>query len=319
MDSKAYEPLTVEQTKALGMQHSICPYYFTTEKAKNAHLIIADYHNVFHPSVQQTFFARIGKSMDKSIIIVDEAHNLADRIRNVMSKKLSGSMIKQAVSESKKFGHANLIPALQHIQNVLLSLRGKTYERTVTRQEFVRAIDFQVSYAKLCEELEAAGEDIRIKNKRSYVASIAEFLDSWDDDGSGFVRYVTETKEQTTLNYSCLDPEILSAPVFTDAYASVIMSGTLLPTQLYRDILGVPRGIEKIYSNPFPPEHRCALVAPETTTRFEARNETMYRQIAAACTRMIDTVPGNCALFFPSYDLRDTICRFFTSNKKQIH
>ena len=319
MDSQHYEPLSVEQTKALGVQHALCPYYLTTEKAKNAHLVIADYHNVFYPTVQMNFFARIGKSMDKSIIVVDEAHNLADRIRNIMSKKLTGFMIKQAVMEAKKTGYSNLIPALQHVQQVLLGLRGNVYEKAVSRQEFVRSIDFQVSYDKICDEFEAAGEIIRQKNKRSFVASVGEFLRSWDDDGSGFLRYVTETNEQATLHYSCLDPELLSAPVFTEAYSSIIMSGTLLPTQLYRDILGVPRAVEKVYTNPFPPNHRCALVAPEVTTRYESRTEAMYKQIAASCTKMIDQVPGNCALFFPSYDLRDTICRFMTTTKQQLH
>jgi DNA excision repair protein ERCC-2 len=87
------------------------------------------------------------------------------------------------------------------------------------------------------------------------------------------------------------------------------MSGTLIPTEMYRDILGLNKNtILKEYANPFPKENRCILISKEITTKFEDRTDEMYRKIAIACAQVINNLNGNSAIFFSSYDtLRSTM------------
>lgn len=291
---------SADELKDACAAHGICPYYFAAEAAKKASVIIADYYNVFHPDIQPTFFARIGKKLEESIIIVDEAHNVPERIRNVMSRKLSGTMLKYALSEAKKFC-PDLLPSFHHIQHSLheLSLHAPKVVRT---EEFVDSID---DYKGVAERCAVIGDAVRETEKRSFVGSIGDFLAAWKTAGEGYVRYIETFQKEpyVTLHLSCLDAALVSSPIFHNAYASILMSGTLTPLSLFRDVLDVPRTVEKVYPNPFPQQHRHVLVVPETTTKFALRNPVMYDEIAATCERIIKTVPGNCAVFFPSYEL----------------
>lgn len=303
----------VHEVKTVCGQHGICPYYFSVERAKKARVIVADYFNVFHPVVRDAFFSRIGVELEKSLLIVDEAHNLADRIRAVMSSRLSSLVIRNSVIEAKKFGYSPLIPHLQELQRVLTGLSLGVDERLVSRDDFVASVRTFCDYDSFVDSLESAGDAVRERVQRSSLAHIAEFLDAWTSGEQGFVRFI-EQKEFSSgpalvLHHSCLDPALVSAPAFERAYASVLMSGTLMPPTLFRDILGVPRSELRVYGSPFPAENRLALILPHATTQFTQRSEMMYARIASVCCDIIDAVPGNCAFYFPSYSLRDAVVK----------
>jgi DNA excision repair protein ERCC-2 len=53
------------------------------------------------------------------------------------------------------------------------------------------------------------------------------------------------------------------------------------------------------------------MLIPETTTKYSMRNEEQYRKIAQIIAKIVNDVPGNSAVFFPSYYLRDEINKFF--------
>jgi DNA excision repair protein ERCC-2 len=97
------------------------------------------------------------------------------------------------------------------------------------------------------------------------------------------------------------------------------MSGTLSPTEMYKDLLGFPSDTKATsYSNPFPQKNRLALIIPEVTTRFSLRTPKQYKKIAKICSEISNTVPGNTVVFFPSYKVRDEVHKFLygSCNKK---
>jgi len=90
------------------------------------------------------------------------------------------------------------------------------------------------------------------------------------------------------------------------------MSGTLSPTEMYADLLGFPKdSIKKEFPSPFPEENRLTLIIPKTTTKFTQRSEAQFNEISNVCSEIINSIPGNSAIYFPSYFLRDEIAKFF--------
>lgn len=303
----------VGEVKEACAAHDLCPYYFSAELAKQARVIIGDYNNIFHPVVRQSFFSRAGKELEKSILIIDEGHNLAERIRAAMSTKLSTPIVRNALQEAQKFGFFDAVEILAGLQQALDTLCAADGERVLLRDEFVERIAAIEDYDKIVAEFEMLAENVRETRKRSFLGSVSEFLRAWKQEDDGFVRYVERKSRPSgmfvAVHYSCLDAAQLSAPVFEKAYASVLMSGTLTPLEMFRDVLGIPRSMERVYSSPFPREHRLALVVPETSTQFRMRSTAMFERIAAICGDIVDAVPGNSAFFFPSYAVRDEIVR----------
>jgi len=54
------------------------------------------------------------------------------------------------------------------------------------------------------------------------------------------------------------------------------------------------------------------MIIPETTTKFTARNPEQYKKIAEHVAEIVNNVPGNSAVFFPSYRLRDDVNIYFS-------
>lgn len=115
-------------------------------------------------------------------------------------------------------------------------------------------------------------------------------------------------KRRAGLALLCRDPSGLLGPTLAGLAAVVGMSGTLEPGEFYRDLLGLdPSRLEPLQAaSTFPPEHRRVLVVPTVTTAFKHRARDR-EATAALITETIAAVPGNVAVFFSSFALRDEL------------
>src|SRR5438552_10357114 len=106
-----------------------------------------------------------------------------------------------------------------------------------------------------------------------------------------------------------LDPSILAKPVFDSIHASVVMSGTLHPMEMTRDVLGLDpaRTTLREYASPFPQQNRLVLVDPNVTTGYKDRTPDMWRSIGERLAEMALATPGNVAAFFPSYAILEQV------------
>ena len=93
-------PLHVEELTELSKRKFFCPYEISAELGKKAKVIIADYHHILNPSIRETLMKRTDKSLSSSIIIFDEAHNLVDKSRDLLTNKLTTQMLDYAIREA---------------------------------------------------------------------------------------------------------------------------------------------------------------------------------------------------------------------------
>ncbi|MBI2522938.1 ATP-dependent DNA helicase [Candidatus Woesearchaeota archaeon] len=307
-------PLHVGEVIENCKKPKLCPYEMTSLLAKDAKVIISDYNYVFNPDIRNSLFGRANKNLENSIIIIDEGHNLPDRAREMLTAKLSTFIIDRAIKEASKYEFYSILSILKNVKDIFnelgFDLNFNKEEKLVRKYEFIDKINENGSYDEYTNELNNTGDLIRGKQKQSFVGSIGKFLEAWLNEDNGFARILSRDfrNNNLTLNYRCLDPSLITRDIIERSYATIIMSGTLTPTFMYKDILGFNNNtIEKVYGNPFPKNNRLCLIVPETTTKFTRRNDEEYARIAEVCNKIIGKIPGNAALFFPSYDLRDKV------------
>ncbi len=305
---KIIGPSHVQDFIEHGKKKKMCPYELAVLTAGNAKVIVADYYYVFNSSIRNSFFLKIKKELDKCILIVDEAHNLPARIRDLLTQKTSSLAIENAKKEARKYGYDTTIENLEIVENALFEI-GQDIEQegVVSKNSFIEAIIKRKNYGQVASELEFIGDEIREKQKISFVLSVAKFLGAWQGPDAGFGRILAkeiDKKLKISLSYKCLDPSIASREVIDKSYSTILMSGTLTPTTMYKDILGFNENvIEKEYKSPFPKKNRINLIIPKTTTKFVERNHKQYAEIARICGEIANLIDGNSAIFFPSYDL----------------
>lgn len=311
--------LHAEEVKDLSKH--FCPYEILLYVAKNANVIVGDYYHGFS-FIRDQILKKVNRDLDEVIFIVDEAHNLPQRIREMCSTKLSTFIIQMAIKELRKYAEEiennigyTIEEELEHIHAILHEMYEK--DRFVDKKEFVELIQTKYNYFSLGSMFLEVADIIRDIKRKSFVGSVGAFLDSWLGEDNGYTRIIRKEGKYISLYYNCLDCSKISKPLLNDIHSCIFMSGTLRPLNMYFDILGLPRdrGIAKTYSSPFPKENRLNIVIPDVTTKFTERNKQQFKKIAYYLNSCINCVDENIAVFFPSYELLNTILKLLKTEK----
>lgn len=313
-----FNPMHTEDIINHCKNKKLCPYEVSMLIAKKSSVIITDYYYLFHPQIMQSFLAKLDKEIEDSIIIIDEGHNLHSRIRDLATEKISTNTLLGAVREAKKYGYDEALEWLVAIQDVLNEMSKSmkhNEEKLVDKKKLVDKINKIRDYDSLTAELSFIADEVRSMKKRSYIGSVARFLEAWKGPDHAFTRIITMRDNVTTISYRCLDASILAGDIINSAHSTIIMSGTLTPISMFRDLLGIENAVEKKYESPFPSQNRLNLIVPLTTTKYAARSNAQYKEIAKVLGRILDAIPGNALVFFPSYFLRDSVNSFLECRK----
>src|SRR5206468_1022438 len=250
--------------------------------------------------------------LEDLILIVDEAHNLPDRIRAHLVGDLAVVDLLKAAKEARSIDGEvahELVGIAKSMERFLTALRS---ERIARKDEFLDVVEAGLrrkggetrGYTAFVEGLAFAGEDAVRRGVPSHLPEIAEFFVRWRDQDEGILRLVVPGPDGK-FAFRLLDPSVLSRSVFDGVHASILMSGTLFPAEMYADLLGIAarRRVLRTYASPFPRENRLLLVSPNVTTLFVKRGKEMHDAIAREIGGIAAAVPGNVAAFFPSYEL----------------
>src|SRR3989344_1636588 len=151
---KQEAPLSTEAVVMRASQEKVCPYEFSLMLAEESKVIICDYFYIFNPHIREGLFAKLKKKLEKSIIIVDEGHNLPQRLRDLLTFRLSNNMMKHAIQEAKKYNLDDALSILVEMQEVLNKLGASMRDEKLIRQEeFMNEIKKIKPYDELYQEL----------------------------------------------------------------------------------------------------------------------------------------------------------------------
>lgn len=82
-------PLDIEDLANLGRTMGACPYYGSRSLVQGADLVVLPYQSLLSKSSRET----LGLNLKSNIIIIDEAHNLADSLINMYDSKITSSQV----------------------------------------------------------------------------------------------------------------------------------------------------------------------------------------------------------------------------------
>ncbi|HLC58371.1 MAG TPA: ATP-dependent DNA helicase [Candidatus Nanoarchaeia archaeon] len=308
--------LHVEEMRDIAKDRMLCPFEVACLVAKKATVIIADYHHIISSSIRDSLLERIGKNLSECIVIIDEAHNLPTRCRELLSTQISNQTIDFSVKEAEALGYPEIADSIKYIEKCFETIKNKklnyeTKEALITKDELINEIKKNIDIDQINNDIIFIGEKTLETKKRSASTFLANFLINWNGPDESFTRVIQMTKnnkgkDQITISYSCLDPSLITRPLAQSVHSLICMSGTLTPIDMYKDILGFET-IAAEFKNPFPENNKLTIIIPDTTTKYTARSPEMFKQIANYCASIVNEVPGHSAIFFPSYDLRDKV------------
>ncbi len=313
----------------VAMKHGVCPYELSLDLSEFCDVIICDYNYLFDPAVHfQRYFDRVG-DFGEYVFLIDEAHNLVDRAREMYSATLSMCEVASVLEE---FPCGDTHDAIVSLIRAMGELKPLCRE-TLRKEEDGTEVGYYISRGRVTDFDEVAKDADRevsewLKRNREHelydrvrtfgqsLRKYARILALYDEK---FMTYVELSGGDTRISLSCLDPSDVLDSCLSKARASIFFSATLTPTAYFSDLLGGGKKQKLLdLPSPYDPENLCVAAIDTVNTRFEDR-EKSYKKVASCIAAAIAAKAGNYIVYFPSYSYLEKVYEAFRKRYPKVN
>ncbi len=285
----------------------VCPFEMCLDLSVWMDGVICDYNYAFDPNVHlKRFFGE--ESRGKYIFLIDEAHNLAERGREMYS----ASICKEEVLEVKKLVKPfwpKLARALEKVNKLLLELKKECDRYQIQENQGVMPLYLMQVMGEMEQMLEEPPREGIADEILDFYFSVRDFLNISELVDENYVIYTEQGEDGWfRLKLFCVNPAENLKAYLEKGISAVFFSATLLPLTYYRKLLSCREDDYGIYvPSPFDREKRCILTGVDVSSRYTRRNYEEYRKLAAYIAWMAWQKKGNYMVFFPSYKLMEEV------------
>lgn len=302
------DDFTREKIESYARKHKVCPFEMSLDMSLFADAVIGDYNYLFDPYVHlKRFFVQGIKGA--YLFLVDEAHNLVDRGRQMFS----ASIVKENFLKLKtivKPYNTGLEKYLDKVNRIMLSMKK---EMVGEQQVITQTGDLAMQLSRLHSAISGYLEDHENVPVRQDILDVyfevGRFLDVYELLDENYVTYGQFMEDASyRVKEFCMDPSERLKECMDQGVASILFSATFLPIQYYKQLLGGrPEDFEVYARTAFSREQLKLLVAREVTSKYTRRNEMEYYQIAAYIHEIVRQKCGNYMIFSPSHQFQEKI------------
>ena len=322
VDDAVYEIITKENllTRELIEQYArkyrVCPFEMALDLSVWADVVICDYNYIFDPNVGLKRF------IDNSdfILLVDEAHNLVDRAREMYSAGLSK---KKVLSVKKLLGkeHSAITKELTKINEWMLDLR-RTYIEDLG--VYISKEPPKTLYTHLRRFLNACDKKLLQKGSELPNELMDLYFDAYNFNrcyelfDEHYICYGEQSGSEVYVKEFCLDPSLAIGEITSTCKSAIFFSATLLPIDYFKEMLGGKEEIAINFESPFKAQHALRLMTMDVSTRYKDRAASLDK-ICDYIEKMMQSKKGHYMVFFPSYKyMSDTYEHFLWRNEGEV-
>lgn len=302
-------------------KHRVCPFEFSLDLTPWADVVICDYNYVFDPrAFLKRFFQEAG---GQYALLIDEAHNLVDRAREMFSADLNQAAIadlEHAVGKT----HPDLGKQLAALNRYFAQLGNKVAREGdgrcwVSPQVPTELLGLVHKFIRAAEQVLERGAALPFWDElvECYFRALG-FERIGELFNAHYTTYGEKQGEDIRFRLFCLDPAPNIRQALGRGCAAVFFSATLSPLAYFRDLLGGEEGDTLLsLGSPFPPEHLRLLLAAHIETTYKKRGES-YGLVAESIAALVSQRAGNYLAFFPSYKYMEEVATRFAAAYPRI-
>lgn len=301
-------------------KHKICPFEFTLNLSLWSDCIICDYNYVFDPRVYlKRFFMDV---RDDYTLLIDEAHNLVDRSREMFSAYLSKNNFLE-LKKGFKIDIPKLSKNINKIDKFMLEQRKKCDEVVngyiVIKEPPSDIYSLLRDFMKISEVWLAQNEPHLLRDKLlDLYFKVNAFLRTSEYFDERYVTYIYSRDRDLILKIFCLDPSFLLKEAMKRGKSAMLFSATLSPMDYFIKILGGDENSSKLtLPSPFPEGNLSLLIDDKTSTKYKMREST-YGSVSDSILEVSLGKIGNYLVFFPSYKYMNEVYKIFCEKNSSI-
>lgn len=318
-------------------KYQVCPFELGLDMSLFADGIIGDYNYVFDPHAYLKRFFGDGVEGDY-IFLIDEAHNLLERGRDMYSALLCKEEFQRMAKLVSPIDQ-RLERYLEKCSKEMLLLKRECGEFKITKNitSFVTAlnrlysaveksmqentawyhmgkidrteIEKQINQSLDLEEMTIRGDTSARKELLDFYFEISHFLEMYEGMDDNYVIYSELHSDGLfSLKLFCMNPAVNLQECMGKARSTILFSATLIPIQYYKNLLGGTAEDYEVYAkSTFNPEKRRLFIGSDITSRYSKRTEEGFIHYAAYIHEIVKNRHGNYMIFFPSHSFLQAV------------
>ncbi len=318
--------ITVVDEKALlaiALEYGVCPHELSLSYARYADVVICDYNYLFD---RRVFLRRFFTEGGHYTFLIDEAHNLPERAREMYSAELSLSFLHETLVLSRDLE----LPVASELSRLL-----ETTERAIDEmlkddlRKDAEGEDVGFAYTSepptplfalmedISEKLEkavfglSARKDAKSQLLREALYKLLGVKDTLLCYSEGYVTYALQENGEKKIKFYCIDPSDEINGRLDKGDSAVFFSATLSPSDYYRSVLTARRPALSIEApSPFAEENLCVGIMDKVSVRAAAREESLS-EVAKIIATTLREKQGNYMVFCPSFAYMERVAAAF--------
>ena len=308
-----HETLDREIVESVARKHTVCPFELSLDASSWCDIVIGDFNHAFDPSARlQRHFAEGG---GRHVILVDEAHNLVDRSRDMHSATITPENLEVRPGAARAKGAAKVRRALESARALLVEAVGMPCSNFLPARDYHDGsvfLEIPKNLLSSCRDAARSLEGLLASLKPG--TDLGGWIEPWfalndwlraaevfDDT----CRFLIHPQEQSATVY-CADPSSRLRADLKTLRSAVFFSATLSPMDYFHELLGgTKEDASAVFDSPFKPDQmRLRILAADLT--YKGRAASLDR-VADAVTEHLQDTPGNHLIFCPSLAYLDEL------------
>ena len=289
----------------------VCPYEVARMAMVQASVAVVPYQYAFDPRAMSILFDRSAFNPRKTILVVDEAHNIRDFLRGLGSATMTLDQIQGAVREAQAMLMEEAAISLTALLHTLEKVAAESTRWMLDRASVLNRIRDEHGSAwlqNLAFELSASsgaawGSVIYERRLPSLVLRVGEFLSRLSSSDR-----LVLVKWESTFGLVDPDPVRGLSEHLSEFRSTILLSATVNPSPVFARSLGLePEKIKTYEASTEPLVIVRTAVDTGTSTRYKLRSAEMFSRIADRVAAVINSTTSAVGVFAPSYSILEVV------------
>ncbi len=327
--------VTEDLLSEIAEKYRVCPHELALSYAELCDVVVMDINYLFNPEV---YARRFFTEKHDYAFLIDEAHNLPDRAREMYSADLSEidivspalsplteehSPIKKEARAAAESFYTLLSPYLK--DNIFFDEEGKEKSSAHlsdlptklynTLEKLIASAENSIFQSNASKDEEAAARTAFLKE---YYRKIKRFYEACVRFDSSYELFIFLEENKISARCFCLDPAKEISKRLKMGGSAVFFSGTLSPIYYYKSVLGTDRSAEVIEApSPFDSGQLSVSIMDKISTRYSERERTL-EAVCRAIAATVSARRGSYMIYSPSFAYSEALYKKFSNKYPKI-
>ena len=315
---------TIKNSKSISTQdiieiaqhHAVCPFELSLDLSLYMDIIICDYNYFFDPIVYlKRFFDSDASNM---IVLVDEAHNLVERSRDMYSASFDSFRFKQVKRSLRHFEYKKYKKAQTRMTKFFNKFDDFPLGNSPIEMFNSTCLNAMKDYLVACADVNKNHHNVVTDEFTEFYLDLNKFVKLLDFFDETFQLYITKKEDDVKVQLFCIDPSEHLKRTMDQVKGKIFFSATLSPAEYYMDVIGrAKKNALLTLSSPFDKDNMKVLVAPKISVRYKNRQDTLTK-VADYIKEFVSHKVGNYFVYVPSYEYLEMLVPHLTSGNFEL-